>query len=95
MGEVGNLTGTFFMNALAKMTHFGIRPSPPAVMVDMGAAVLDAPLVLLAQAAEEALVINTLFVDDQRQIEAVFLVMPDLPSLKAILDVLEKRWRSN
>jgi chemotaxis protein CheC len=94
LGEVGNLTGTFFMNALADMTHFSIQPSPPAVMVDMGTAVLDAPLILLAQSADEALVINTMFVDDQRQIEAAFLVMPDLPSLKAILEVLEKRWRN-
>ncbi|HEX2924579.1 MAG TPA: chemotaxis protein CheC [Chloroflexota bacterium] len=94
LGEVGNLAGTFFVNALADMTHFGIQPSPPAVMVDMGAAVLDAPLVLLAQAAEEALVINTLFVDNRRQIDAALLVMPDLPSLRAIVEVVERRWRS-
>ncbi len=94
LGEVGNLTGSYFLNALAEATRLGIQPSPPAVMVDMGAAVLDAPLVLLGQCAEEALVINTQFVDSQRQIDAALLVMPDLPSLKAILEVLERRWRS-
>ncbi|MHB1159396.1 MAG: chemotaxis protein CheC [Chloroflexota bacterium] len=93
LGEVGNLTGTFFLNALAEVTRLSIQPSPPAVMVDMGTAVLDVPLAALARSAEESLVIKTLFIDDQRKIEAAFLVMPDLPSLKAILEVLEKRWR--
>ncbi len=93
LGEVGNLTGTFFLNALAEVTRLNIQPSPPAVMVDMGAAVLDVPLAALAQSADESLVIKTVFIDDQRRIEAAFLVMPDLPSLQAILEVLEKRWR--
>ncbi|MGE5620290.1 MAG: chemotaxis protein CheC [Sphingomonadaceae bacterium] len=93
LGEVGNLTGTFFLNALAEMTRLNVQPSPPAVMVDMGQAVLDVPLAALARSAEESLVIKTLFMDDQRTIEAAFLVMPDMPSLEAILEVLGKRWR--
>ncbi len=93
LGEVGNLTGTFFLNALAEVTRLNIQPSPPAVMVDMGTAVLDVPLAALATSADESLVIKTVFLDDQRRIEAAFLVMPDMPSLQAILEVLEKRWR--
>lgn len=93
LGEVGNLTGSFFLNALAGVTHLGMQPSPPAVIMDMGTAVLDVPLAALAQSADEVLVINTLFMDDQRQIKAIFLVMPDMPSLKAILEVLGKRWQ--
>ena len=94
LGEVGNLTGTFFLNALAEMTRLHIHPSPPAVMVDMGAAVLDVPLTALAETAEESLVIKTIFIDDQRRIEAAFLVMPDMYSLQAILEVLESRWQT-
>ncbi|MCL4370471.1 MAG: chemotaxis protein CheC [Chloroflexi bacterium] len=93
LGEVGNLTGTFFLNALAEVTRLNMQPSPPAVMVDMGTAVLDVPLAALATSADESLVIKTVFLDDQRRIEAAFLVMPDMPSLQAILEVLEKRWR--
>ncbi len=94
LGEVGNLTGTFFLNALAEVTRLHIHPSPPAVMVDMGAAVLDVPLTALAETAEESLVIKTIFIDDQRRIEAAFLVMPDMYSLQAILEVLESRWQT-
>lgn len=94
LGEVGNLTGSFFLNALGEATQLCSQPSPPAVVVDMGAAVLDIPLVSLAQSAEEALVIKTIFQDNERQIKAAFLVMPDLQSLKKILGVLENRWPS-
>ena len=94
LGEVGNLTGTFFLNALAEVTRLHIHPSPPAVMVDMGAAVLYVPLTALAETAEESLVIKTIFIDDQRRIEAAFLVMPDMYSLQAILEVLESRWQT-
>jgi chemotaxis protein CheC len=88
LGEVGNLTGSFFLNALAEMTALGGQPSPPAVMVDMGAAILDVPLVALAESSDEVLVIRTSFVADERQIGAVFLVMPDARSLLAILNSL-------
>ncbi len=90
LGEVGNLTGSFFLNALAAETHLGGQPSPPAVMVDMGCAILDVPLVALAESSDEVLVLNTVFVENERRISAVFLVMPDVCSLQAILRRLEK-----
>ncbi len=95
LAEVGNLTGAFFLAILEEQTDLNSKPSPPAVMEDMGAAVLDGPLVCLAESSDDALVINTLFTDNDREIEAVFLVMPDMESLKAILGVLEKRWSNN
>jgi chemotaxis protein CheC len=94
LGEVGNLTGSFFLNALAERTQLASQPSPPAVILDMGGAVLDLPLALLAQSSEEALIIDTTFVDDTRSISALFLVMPDLASLQAILEAVEKHWPS-
>ncbi len=94
LGEVGNLTGSFFLNALAEMTRLGSQPTPPAVMMDMGAAVLDVPLVALAQSSEQVLLINTVFVENLRQIGGVFLVMPDVASLRAILEVVDRQWGS-
>ena len=41
LAEVGNLTATFFMNSVAKISGIGLRPTPPAVMVDMVGAILD------------------------------------------------------
>ena len=44
MGEMGNITGSFFLNALADATNLTLAPSPPAVMVDMAGAILDIAL---------------------------------------------------
>jgi chemotaxis protein CheC len=35
LGEMGNITGSFFLNALADTTDLLLMPSPPAVIVDM------------------------------------------------------------
>ncbi len=90
LGEVGNLTGSFFLNALAEATKLGGQPSPPAVIVDMGFAILDVPLVALAVTSDDVLVIKTAFLEDERHIQALFLVMPDVESLRAILGSLGK-----
>lgn len=90
LGEVGNLTGSFFLNALAEVTKLSGQPSPPAVIVDMGFAILDVPLVALAITSDDVLVIRTAFLENERHIQALFLVMPDVESLQAILRSLGK-----
>ena len=40
LSEIGNLTGTFFLNAIDEIT-LSSHPSPPAVMVDMVGSILD------------------------------------------------------
>ncbi|MEN6435896.1 MAG: chemotaxis protein CheC, partial [Anaerolineaceae bacterium] len=41
LGEIGNLTASYFLNSLSQMSGFSARPSPPAVMVDMVGAIMD------------------------------------------------------
>src|SRR4030043_2352029 len=43
LGEVGNIMGSFFLNYVADITGQRLKPSPPAVMMDMAGAGLDAP----------------------------------------------------
>ena len=43
LGEVGNIVGSSYINALAEMTGMAIEPTPPATATDMlGAIVADA-----------------------------------------------------
>ena len=44
LGEMGNVMGTFFLNAIADRTRCELRPTPPSVAMDMTGALLDAPL---------------------------------------------------
>ncbi len=90
MGEVGNLTGSFFLAALADATGMELSPSPPAVVVDMSGAVLDIVLADLAKESEDVLVIDTVFAQSEQLVNAVFLVLPRQSYFDVILDRLPK-----
>lgn len=88
LGEVANVTGSFFLRALAESTDLDVRPSPPSLAMDMAGAVLDGPLISLAMSMEEVLVIDTWFTDEEHQIGGLLLVLPDADSLKLIAERL-------
>ncbi len=91
MGEVGNIMGSFFLNALSDATGLMLQPSPPAVMMDMAGAILDVALSDIMQDSDDALVVETSFSTEDRQIEGTLLVMPS-PEL---LRVLQERINDN
>lgn len=88
LGEVANVTGSFFLNALGDSTGLVIHPSPPAVMLDMAGAALDVPLLELAMSTEEVLFLDTWFLDNEREIKGLFLVLPEIESLRLIVERL-------
>lgn len=83
--EMGNIAGSFFLNALADAANLTLTPSPPAVMIDMAGAILDIALTEIMQEQDDILVVKTTFNVDNRQISGIFLVMPTLGFLTAIL----------
>ena len=85
LGELGNLCGTFFLNSMAKVANADFRPSPPAVMVDMVGAILDVVVVSTGGIGEQALLMQTDFMDGTRCVEADFWVIPDLNSLQELI----------
>lgn len=91
LGEVGNVTGSFFLNALADATSLLVQPSPPAVMVDMAGAAMDVSLVPMAMSMTDVLTIDTWFLDEERQIKGLFLMFPDTASLRLIVERLDQK----
>jgi len=78
LGEIGNIVGAFFLNAVAD-NEGGLRiePSPPRVVTDTADAVVGT---VVAQALGKNLslfVIRLAFSTPDRQIEGRFLVLPD------------------
>ena len=84
MGEVGNIMGSFFLNALSDATGLTLQPSPPAVMTDMAGAILDVAMADILQESDDALVVETSFSTEDRQIEGTLLMMPS-PDLLRVL----------
>jgi chemotaxis protein CheC len=84
LGEVGNMTGTFFLNAVANMTGTSIRPTPPAVIVDMVGAILDIIIATTGGVSENVLLMQSNFMDGDRIVETDFWVIPDALTLHMI-----------
>ncbi len=85
LGEVGNLTASFFLNAVAAATGFSTQPSPPAVMVDMLGAILNIILIAAAGAEPDIMLLETVFSGPERELNIFFWVVPDLIPLQTQL----------
>lgn len=88
LAELGNLGGTFFLNAVASATGLSARPTPPAVMVDMVGAIVD---ILLSTPgtgdSEQVLMVQATFSRGERQALVEFWVVPD----RATLDLVARK----
>jgi chemotaxis protein CheC len=93
MGEMGNITGSFFLNALADATNMTLAPSPPAVLIDMAGAILGIALTEILQEQDDILVIRTTFGTENRQVNGTFLVMPTMNFLRSILEHSRAPWK--
>jgi chemotaxis protein CheC len=82
LAELGNLSGTLFLNAVAAETHLEARPTPPAVMVDMAGAILDILLMSWDGISDHVLIIQSGFIRDGREAQVSFWVIPDRSTLE-------------
>jgi len=81
LGEVGNIMGSFFLNYLSDTTGQRLKPSPPAVMMDMAGAVLDSTLANILAYSDETYIVDTVFGTKDRQVSGTFMIIPN-PSLE-------------
>jgi len=84
LAEAGNLTASFFLNAVSTLLGRSARPSPPAVIVEMAGAVLDIMLVSAGQLSDEVVLMETVFEGEGRQLHIFFWVLPDLMPLRSL-----------
>ncbi len=77
LAELGNLTLSSFLNTLANFTGSSLRPSSPAMMVDMLAAILEVVVTNVAAVADDLLIIETDFVNVESALWIRFWVLPD------------------
>lgn len=84
-GEVGNITSSGLLNALADATGLRIGPSCPAVVTDMAGAILELPLLDLAQVAEEALYIETSITMDEFTTTGALALIPRPEGLETLI----------
>jgi chemotaxis protein CheC len=83
LAEVGNITTSFFLNAISASSGLDVRPSPPAVIVDMIGAIVDIIVATSGGVREKILLIEAEFVCEGRSVEANFWMIPDPATLDA------------
>jgi len=83
--EIGNLTGSFFLNALTDTTDLVLMPAPPAVTVDMVGTIMNTPMAMVTENQDYGLIAKTTFGSDSRQINGTFLVLPTTDFMKILL----------
>ncbi len=78
IAEIGNLSLSSFLNIVSDRTGRSIVPSPPAVIIDMAAAILQTVAAnSVSPTSDKLIVLNSTLKDAERTIKAQFWVLPD------------------
>jgi chemotaxis protein CheC len=81
LAEIGNLVLSSFLNSVTMFTGKQLRPSPPAVMVDMLATVLQTVVTTVGAATDDLLIVETEFAGINCSYSIRFWLLPDLTTL--------------
>jgi chemotaxis protein CheC len=81
LGEIGNVVGTSYINALAAMTGLDIEPTPPATATDMLGAIVESVLANHAEGGDVALLLDS-------ELEVSFVLVPNQGGVDQMLERL-------
>jgi chemotaxis protein CheC len=88
LGEIGNIVGTSYINALASMTGMEIEPTPPATATDMLGAIVQTVLAGAAMTGDVALMLDSNLTVEEEDCSISFLLVPDQGGVDVLLSRL-------
>jgi len=77
LGEIGNVVGTSYINALSAMTGMTIEPTPPSTATDMLGAIVQTVLAGHAHAGDIALMLDSDLTVEGEDCSISFLLVPE------------------
>jgi len=88
--EAGNILASAYLNALSDFMGMMLVPSVPSLVVDLSAAVLTSAYLNFGHARDFVFCVETAFRVENTTAPLVghFLLLPDMPSLRAIFDAI-------
>ncbi len=87
IGELGNIVGSAFVNALADHMNLILHPSPPTVVNDMAVALVQSVYAEVLAQGGDVVMIDTIFEDGSGHVAGLLIVAPD----PAVLARIEER----
>jgi chemotaxis protein CheC len=88
LGEIGNIVGTSYINALAGMTGMDIEPTPPSTATDMLGALVASALAGAAMTGDVALMLDSNLLVEGEDCSIAFLLVPDQGGVELLLSRL-------
>lgn len=86
--EVGNILMSSYLSSISTLTNLQVHTDPPAICVDMAGSVLDLPLIELGQIGDNALIIDSKFMDKDEPIDGFLMFVADEESYDKIFKSL-------
>ena len=87
IGELGNIVGSAFVNALADHAQLVLHPSPPTVLSDMAQALVESVYAEVLSQGGDVVMIDTVFEDRGGHVSGLLIIAPD-PAAVARLEGL-------
>jgi chemotaxis protein CheC len=88
LGEIGNIVGSSYINALSAMTGVAMEPTPPATATDMLGAIAQTVLAGHAQGGDAALLLDSDLQVEGEDCSISFVLVPDQGGVDLLLERL-------
>jgi chemotaxis protein CheC len=86
--ELGNILAGSYLSSLGDLTGLYMSPSVPSIAVDMAGAILSYGLLQFGTMGDDALLIDTTFLEGRQEAEGHFFLIPDPDSFKKLFQSL-------
>lgn len=77
IGELGNIVGSAFVNALADHVNLVLHPSPPSILHDMAIALVESIYAEVLSQGGDVAMIDTVFEDHTGNTAGLLIIAPD------------------
>lgn len=84
LNEIGNILAGSYLSSLADFTKLTMVPSVPALAIDMAGAILSFGLIQSGHMGDQALLIDTKFLEGTHEVKGHFFFIPDPDSFSEI-----------
>lgn len=84
IGELGNIVGSAFINALADYANLILHPSPPTVINDMAIALVESVYAEVLSQGGDVVMMDAIFEDHSGRTAGLLIVAPDPVSLERL-----------
>ncbi|WP_426447060.1 chemotaxis protein CheC [Paenibacillus sp. S-38] len=88
LNEIGNIMAGSYLSSLADFTKLNMQPTVPSLAIDMAGAILGYGLLQFGEMGDQALLIDTKFLDGKEEVEGHFFLIPDPESFPKIFRAL-------